>query len=345
MTGRPIGLFAFGTSPIEHMRPKLTRALLAEAAFQGADLRFFSAADCEPGSRRVGATRWSSGGWRIGEDDLPPLVVILTNPVSDRHREIDAWLRAATRIVGFHNFGKLHLAEILGASPWASYVIPCARLDPERVAGQLGAWFATGAFVVKPDDGMRGSNIQFASPGEGGWILTRGVETWRGTPEELAARIEGQIRGRLRYRDFLVQRYIDSRDVDGRPAAIRIDLMQQPGGGWSAYRFTARLALPGKMTSNAVSGGTDTSLDSFLSRRSARNPGEVRQEAMALAIGVADTLNLNPGTEPNFTYGVDIVIDRDDRLWFVEANGQPLALGLEHDYAIGLVAYLKSLTA
>lgn len=92
-----------------------------------------------------------------------------------------------------------------------------------------------------------------------------------------------------------------------------------------------------------MSGGSDISLESFLSRRKVRDPGELREEVLALATGVADTLNANPGTEVNFAYGVDILIDSDDRLWFIEANGQPMAIGREHDYAIGTIAYLLHL--
>ena len=69
------------------------------------------------------------------------------------------------------------------------------------------------------------------------------------------------------------------------------------------------------------------------------------EEALALAESVADTLNQNPTTEPNFEYGVDIAIDRDDRLWLIEANGQPQGFWAQHDRAVFVIAYLLSLTA
>ena len=43
---KPIGVFAYGGSPIEHLPWRRTRALLAEAALQGAELLFFSTDDC-----------------------------------------------------------------------------------------------------------------------------------------------------------------------------------------------------------------------------------------------------------------------------------------------------------
>ena len=43
-------------------------------------------------------------------------------------------------------------------------------------------------------------------------------------------------------------------------------------------------------------------------------------EALALATGVADILTTPPGPTAFYECGVDLAIDPDDRLWFIEAN-------------------------
>jgi hypothetical protein len=341
MTGTGIGIFAFGSSPIEHMPAGRTRALLAEAALQGAELVFFSAADCDLRSGRIRTTRWTRSGWESGPSDLPGLVNIITNPITEHHQETDAWLRKETRIVGFHNHDKLELAALLRASPWADYLIPHAKLDAVTLTQDLTGWLGGGPTVVKPIDGERGRGIHFAISDGAGWTWTRGSERHTGNLSETVARIETGIRGRMRYRDYLAQRFIESRDAMGRAAAIRIDIVRLPQGGWGVFRFVARLAGPGKMVSNLMAGGAQQMIDVFLSGRSARNSEEIREEALALATGVADTLNRNG--EPNFEYGVDIVIDRADRLWFIEANGQPQGNWAEHQRAELVIAYLLSL--
>ena len=97
------------------------------------------------------------------------------------------------------------------------------------------------------------------------------------------------------------------------------------------------------MTSNLMSGGSQQLVENFLAERTVRGADEIREEVLALAKGVAETLNLNAGTEPNFEYGIDIVIDREDRLWFVEANSQPQGHWAEHKRAELVIAYLLSL--
>jgi glutathione synthase/RimK-type ligase-like ATP-grasp enzyme len=177
------------------------------------------------------------------------------------------------------------------------------------------------------------------------WILRRESQAWRGTLSDIVARLDSNIRGRMRYRDYLVQRYIASCDTDGRPAAIRVDLMMRPAGGWEVFRIACRITSPTAFVGNLKLGGADGYIEPFLARRSVRNPVELQEEAMALAIGAAETLNANPRTEPNFAYGIDLAIDRDDRLWLIEANGQPQSTRFHHYFAIPAIAYLLSLAA
>ncbi len=339
----PIGVFAFGTSPIEHMGMERVRALLAEASLQGAELVFFSTTNCHLGSGEISATRWTWSGWESGPSDLPALVTIITNPITERHRQIDTWLRKNTRIVGFHNHDKLELAALIQVSPWADYVIPHARLCKETLREELTEWLRDGPTVLKPIDGMRGSGIHFAIPDGVEWVLTRGDARWKGSLTDTVARIEANIRGRMGYRDYLAQRFIDTRDASGRVTGIRVDIARLPEGGWSPYRFTARVAGAGKMVSNLMAGGAQQLIEPFLAERKVRAGDEIRDEAISLAKGVADTLNLAPGIEPNFEYGVDILIDRQDRLWFVEANGQPQGTWQEHPRAVLVIAYLLHL--
>ena len=52
-----------------------------------------------------------------------------------------------------------------------------------------------------------------------------------------------------------------------------------------------------------------------------------------------------PGTTTYYECGVDLAIDFEDRLWFIEANPRPQAVGAEHERAILVIAYLKALAA
>ena len=64
----------------------------------------------------------------------------------------------------------------------------------------------------------------------------------------------------------------------------------------------------------------------FLAARRVRSPEEISAEALALAVGVADAVGADLGPATNYECGVDLAIDPDDRLWFIEANPLPQAV-------------------
>jgi len=343
MPAGPIGIVAFGVSPVEGMRPLRLRALQAEAALQEVDLRFFAADDCHLPSGKVSASRWVRGEWERSEIDLPRLVMLTTDPATPRHREIDAWIRGRARVLGFRERNKLDVSALVSTSPWAAHVVPGERLDPERVEEQLATWLTGGGIVVKPSDGMRGIGIRFVVRDESGWALIHGDDRFCGSAEEAIARVVRAIRGRMGYRDYLVQRYIDSRNEIGQPIAIRVDLARLPQGGWGLVRMAGRIAAIGKMTSNGARGGAYMVIEPFLAARRVRPAAVIAEEALALATGVADVLIAQPGTTTYYECGIDLAIDPEDRLWFIEANPRPQGIGAQHERAILVIAYLKSL--
>jgi hypothetical protein len=344
MTGGTIGICAFWGSPIEQMPPERTRALLAEAAFQGVDLCFFTTADCDLASGLVTATRWRRGAWERAVVDLPGLVSIIGIPMLPAHREVDEWLRGRSRVAGFRRRDKLTAENLIAASPWGGHVIPSVRLDPDRPEEQITEWLAGGGVVIKPNDGTLGRRIQFVIPEGDSCVVVREDEQWRGSVGEAVARVVKAVRGRLRYRDYLLQRYIDSRNVSGQAIALRVDIARLPEGGWGMIRMIGHVAATGWLVSNAARGSAKLATAHFLASRRVRPPEKLADEAFALATGVADAIDPED-TATNYEYGIDLAIDPDDRLWFIEANPSPQTIWAEHDRAVLVIAYLKSLNA
>jgi glutathione synthase/RimK-type ligase-like ATP-grasp enzyme len=342
MTGGTIGIFAFWGPPNEQMPRERTRALLAEAAFQEVDLCFFTTADCDLSSGLVTATRWRRGAWERAVMDLPCLVSIIGIPMLPEHREVDEWLRGRTRVAGLRRRDKLTAESLIAASPWRRHVIPSVRLDTDRPEEQITGWLAGGGVVIKPNDGTLGRRIQFVIPEGDTCVVVRDDERWRETAGEAVARAMKAVRGRLRYRDYMLQRYIDSRNASGQAIALRVDIARLPEGGWGLIRMVGHVAASGWLVSNAARGGAKLATEHFFASRRVRPPEEIADEAVALAKGIADAIN-PADAATNYEYGIDLAIDPDDRLWFIEANPSPQTIWAEHDRAVLVIAYLKSL--
>ncbi|MCB1501992.1 MAG: hypothetical protein KDK07_19770 [Bauldia sp.] len=340
-----VGIFSFQVSPIDSLPPLRLRAMMAEAALQEVDLRFFSTKDCDLGNTRVMSRRWARGRWTEEPADLPSLILYINRPRSPEEEGVDRWIRARARVVDFRDRDKLEVDRLVQSSPFSQYAIPGERLDPDRAEAQLSGWLAGGGIVVKASDGMRGIGIQFAIRDGETWSVIRDDVRWQGSATGAVARVLKTIRGRMSYRPYLVQRLIESRDELGQPVAIRVDIVRTPGGGWDLARMAGRIAAQGKLVSNGARGGAYMPIASFLATRKVRPAGDIEAEALALARGVADILITRPGSEDIYECGVDLAIDPQDRLWFIEANPRPQALGAQHERAILVIAYLKALAS
>jgi glutathione synthase/RimK-type ligase-like ATP-grasp enzyme len=338
-----IGILAFGRSPIQHMPFGRTRALLAEAALQGAELLFFSDRDCRMDPGCVDATLWNGSGWDTRATDLPRLVHAINRPGTIEQHSLDKWLRARTDYVAPRGLNKLDQVRLLEDSSLSAHAIPTTLLADRDITAALTDWLNAhpGGAVVKPIDGMRGGSIGFAVPNCDGWTFnTRSKPPLDGTFDEVVGALSRAIAGRARYRKFIAQRYIESKER-GLPLAFRVDVSKNPDGAWSLTRAAARINVAGGFASNLHGGGAQMLLDRFLARRSPGRDKQIFSSAVDIACRVAELLEARPDVSL-IELGVDLVIDATEHLWIVETNFRPDANWTEHDRAIRIIAYLRA---
>lgn len=339
----PVALVGHGSFHPAKMRPVRLRALLAESALQSVDLCFLNSSDCEPATGMVRAWRWSAEGWRQSSHPLPPVVVILNDPATRQEVEVEQWVRASSTALGTLRRDKLGNAELLVGTPWERHVIPSELLDAGRLQRQLAAWLAGGGIVVKPNDGMRGIGVQFIIPaGSGRWEMIQADRRHLANTDEAIARVSAAIGARMAYRDYVVQRYIDTRDRSGRPGTLRSEVMRMPGGAWGLVRITGRISPPGKMISTISQGGSLMPVESYLGGRGEPDMDGRMRQIEALSVGLAERLTASDPAH-HFEWAFDLALDQDLQLWFLEANARPLNFGGELERATHLIAYLKSL--
>lgn len=342
MNSKPIGIFAFGTSPIEHLKPRHLRALIGEAALQEVELLLFDAAGCDLDRGTVQVSVLRGAGWETRSAPIPDLVMVLTNPVTPRHTEVDNWLRAETRVLVSRGPDKLAQVRLLEQSPLAPYAIPAAGLGAETLESDVSDWLAThGSAVVKTVDGERGRNIHFILPAGERWALAKQGERQEGTLAEIIAVLRSSVAGRMRYRQFMIQRYIES-TFGGHALALRLDVHKTPTDGWGFTRALARLNVMGGWTTNMAAGGFEAEAAEFFARWNRREAGDLLAEATLVARQAAELIDRQPMASA-FEVGVDYAFDTNDQLRIVELNAQPEANWSEHDRAKYIIAYCRSL--
>ena len=135
-----------------------------------------------------------------------------------------------------------------------------------------------------------------------------------------------------------MQNYVPATSPDGRAADIRVHVQRDGLGRWRVTRGYVRLGESGNAVSNVSRGGYQGPLDGFLGTRRARPAAEIAAEIDALALDIAATVEATFG-RPLSELGVDIALDRDDRLWIIETNTHPQSSLHEHERAVRTIAY------
>lgn len=335
-----IGFFAYSTSPLTILPATRVRALLAEAALQSAELLFFSAGDCNLADGSIEADCWSSGGFVRRVRGIPDVVMVVNRPHDLKQESITAWLSDRTVVVEDRGANKLQLPRLLEGTALARYIIPWQELPAETLKEHLHAWLSRhGSSVVKSADGRRGGGIHFLEKAEaGGWRARKDEVVFQGDLPAVVEYVSRRIEARLRYRPYLIQRYIASRSPDGRAADFRVHVQRDGSGAWGLTRAYVRLAEHGMPTSNVSRGGYQGQVRGFLAHRRRRAAEEIEAEMIRLALDVAMLLEERySGTLSEL--GVDVAIDEDDALWLIETNTTPQSSLHELERAVRTIGY------
>lgn len=130
---------------------------------------------------------------------------------------------------------------------------------------------------------------------------------------------------------YIAQQGLDLVVFYGRAADVRV-LMQKDGEGrWQLTGMGARVAAPGRFTSNLHTGGSGVPLSLLAG---AVFPGDtesqerLQMEFQALAARTATLVESALGAMGEL--GLDFGVDRQGRIWYIEQNAQPGRSLFEH---------------
>ncbi len=183
-----------------------------------------------------------------------------------------------------------------------------------------------GAVYLKPITGSQGKNIIKVS-------RVRNTKMYKYQYQVKYQTREGSIQGlnNLRYvlkrlmnnRSYIVQQRINLLRVGGKIADVRVLVQKDNTGQWSITGKACRIGKRGSITSNISGGGSAEKLPVILSRyfpdplTRDRIVGEINYLAIATAQELED--NIADIGE----LGIDIGIDSNGKIWFIEANLKP----------------------
>lgn len=334
-----IGLLGHETSPLARLAPARVRALLGEAALRGIRLVFSTSRDWDRQRGSILADWFGDGAWHRTALPLPHLLIAIAQPSRPEQRALEDALAERTHMLRFKDLQKDESAAALAAAGLRDCVIPEEQLEEDRIEEQLLRWLAGGDIVVKRTSGSLGVGLFFALRAGDKVSLLSDADRCEGSVDEIARRIREAIRGRISYRSYVVQRFVETRDARGQPATIRADIARTPDDNWTIYRLTGRIAIGDKLTSNRARGSALVDIESYLDARAVPDFTGKIAELHARSAEIARNLTALASLAPCYEFGIDFAMDQDFVVWFIEANMRPLTHGAEVERAGHVVPY------
>lgn len=310
------------------------RALCRRGRHAGELVYVFSPDDVDWTRRMVHGFVWSErapgggGAWVRVEVPLPHVVY---DRVQSRRADRDAAMRLTKqRLVqefgvqlfpdGFLDKWRMH--EMLAQKRLlAPYLPATARLSGAGTLRNYLGQYRT--LYLKPAHGSLGAGIYVAERTQRGYALR--YQRRGRLRVQRAARIDGlweRFRQTARNTPYVAQQGLNLASAAGCRFDVRLLMQKDEYNVWRQTKMFARLARPGRITSNITTGAEGVSVTSVLRPILGEKTTACVRRLKAVAVLVARTTEEALG-QPLGELGVDLGVDRDGRVWLIEVNSKP----------------------
>lgn len=335
---RPIGIlvserceYVHGKAAAPFAEADFVRRLMAAAPRHALVAYAFDPASWDSRTNAVAGWRFESDGWRREAVQAPSLLYDRLWPDDRASRDRSyAALRTMRERGGFRLLngslpGKTAVLRTLSRCPEVRPLLPPSA--PYRGEASLVDWIEArdGGAFLKPVVGSQGKGALAiaASPG-GRWTLSgrdafgRLVQARR-LPRREAMR---EVAARIGRRPYLMQPLLELRGPDGEPFDLRALMQKDGSGAWRMTGIAVRTGAPESVTANLHGGGVARAPGPYLAglfgeRQAVRLLERLREASDSIVLRLEQLYG-------RFAeLGLDYGIDREGRIWFLEANTKP----------------------
>lgn len=296
----------------------------------GAEVFVFSPLDVNEAERTVEGYGLSpEGGWKKRLYPLPDLIydrAFFSSKTSyEVHRQAVRRLCSLkpAPYLGFGLKSKWEMLHFLRRDPvLRPYLPPTVKITgPEEAARQLRQ---EKRIFLKPANGSQGKGTVLAERTEKSWRVRARNPANQPVDLEFAREAGfvqwlGSFMGR---RTYLMQPYLELTAPSGEAWDIRALVQKNGRGLWELTGMGARVGASGSMTSNLHGGGSAVEVSGWLELQfGSEKAAELLETLRMLAKRIPAALEASNGRMAEL--GLDLGVDREGRVWIIEANTKP----------------------
>jgi len=220
-----------------------------------------------------------------------------------------------------HVKSKLAVSFLLLETPATAVYVPDTRLLYKNSLYEMLEAYAE--VYIKPDKGVQGIGIMRVEKEKDGHFVIR--SNWYTVLCKDFDTLWSVLYKLTDYSRHIIQKAIRSGTINGDPFDLRVHVFRI-GGTWKASVMYARVDSSDKVTTNVKQGGKSVLMDTLFQEH-LRYDNVLQKKMLEEITKCAETIAATvQGMYPTFyEYGIDIGIDKKQRLWVYEVNISPMS--------------------
>ncbi|NLN86548.1 MAG: YheC/YheD family protein [Syntrophomonadaceae bacterium] len=286
----------------------------------------FDARQINFANRTVVGYTWNRGRWQRGTFPIPDVIYprdMACSAVNGNLR--NRLLDLGCKFINPPLIGKWQTYRILYESAdLTQYVPDTSRAGSFQQIDRMLRQYSS--VYIKPINGSMGRNIIKVSRGRKAGSYHYQYKVNQKSYSRYASNrnvLRQNLRRIMRGHNYIVQQQINLLRVNGGIGDVRVMVQKDGDGDWSVTGKAFRIGPRGSITSNISGGGSGGNVDFILRRHFPDSVVRERiiREMDQLAVQVARALENETGAIGEL--GIDIGIDVNGKVWFIEANLKP----------------------
>ncbi|WLR43127.1 YheC/YheD family protein [Bacillus carboniphilus] len=199
--------------------------------------------------------------------------------------------------------------------------------------------------VIKPIDGRKGKGIYYIEKREEEFYVLQDSSLIRYQLQEM----EEFLNETILKETFILQPYIECKTQSGQIYDFRLHTQKDGEGRWGITAIYPRLAPDGSIVANINNGGSTNYLRPFLMQEFQDQAFNIKRTLEYFALSLSshlDDLQMYLYEEVIDELGIDIALDKENKIWIFEVNwrpGCPPTFYLEMDVVKKTIEYAKFL--
>lgn len=313
-SGKPFGMQSF-----------FVKQLITNARELGEICYGFSPANVNWGNKTITGYTWTRNRWVKGTFPLPDVVYPREKGYLRYNLRIKKRLEAeGCKFLNPALIGKWQTYQVLAQHPKLKNYLPDTRLvhDFRPVNRMVNRYHAV---YMKPVTGSQGRNIIKVRRTGGNsyqYQYQMNNRMYEGTASSLTG-LRSSLRRVMGSQTYIVQKQINLLRYEGNILDVRVMMQKDNTGEFSVTGTACRIGRPGSITSNISAGGHGRKVEFILERHFSQpeQREKIINEINIVALEAAKALDDTVGNIGEL--GIDIGVDRDGSIWFIEANLRP----------------------